>query len=122
FDCICAGPWLESLMIHKYGLWARKFWQAADTSVYRPQPRRAKSDAVPRIAFYARNFTERRAVDLGLLGLEILAQRSVKFHVDFFGQEEPPCPSAPYLCTNHGVCDSWKLSEIYVNATIGMVF
>jgi len=121
-DCICAGLWLERLMSEKYGLWARKFWLAADMSVYRPVRRRRDPGAVPRIAFYARTFTERRAVELGLLAFEILAQRAVKFHVDFFGQEQDPCEAAPYFATNHGVCDSSKLAEIYAAADIGVVF
>jgi glycosyltransferase involved in cell wall biosynthesis len=120
-DCICAGPWLERLMIGKYGRWARKFWQAADRSVYRPAERKSAS-LIPRIAFYCRAFSERRAVELGLLALELLVKRGVGFHVDFFGQGELPFASVPYEATNHGVCDAPALARIYQQADIGVVF
>jgi len=120
-DCICAGPWLERLMTGKYGRWARKFWQAADRSVYRPAERKSAS-LIPRIAFYCRAFSERRAVELGLLALELLVKRGVSFHVDFFGQGELPFTSVPYEATNHGICDAGTLARIYQQADIGVVF
>jgi glycosyltransferase involved in cell wall biosynthesis len=121
-DCICGGPWLQALMADKYGQWSRMFWQAADRTIYKPAWRRREHGHVPRIAFYARMFTDRRAVELGLLALELLARRSVMFHVDFFGQEELPFNAAPYSATNHGVCESRALAELYAAADVGMVF
>jgi glycosyltransferase involved in cell wall biosynthesis len=120
-DCVCGGPWLESLMTEKYGRWARKFWQAADRSVYRPVERKSVGPN-PRIAFYCRAFTDRRVVDFGLLALELLARRGVSFHVDFFGQHDLPFSSVPYSATNHGVCDAPALARIYQKADIGVVF
>lgn len=120
-DCICCGPWLERLMVEKYGRWARKFWQAADRTVYLPREQR-EGRATGRVAFYCRSFTDRRAVELGLLALEILARREVAFHVDFFGQEEPPFEAVPYAATNHGICDARALAQIYHGADIGIVF
>src|SRR5207237_4781121 len=105
-DCICNGPWIEQIMRVRYGLWARRFSQAADTSVYRAKPRRA-GHGLLRIAFYARIFSDRRAVEIGLLALEMLAERGVKFHVDFFGQYQQLFLSAPYSATHHGVLDAW---------------
>lgn len=120
-DCICGGPWLEQMMRTRYGLWARKFWQAADTTVYRDvKSPDSRQQGMPRIAFYVRMFTERRAVEIGLLALEILAGRGIKFHVDFFGQTEQPFAAAPYSATHHGVLDGWALAEIYNRAVVGM--
>jgi GT2 family glycosyltransferase len=121
-DCICGGPWLEQLMRDRYGRWARKFWQAADPTVYYPSERSDEIGRLPHIAFYFRAFTDRRAVELGLLALELLARRGIQFHVDFFGQHELPFAAAPYAATNHGVCDAIALAQLYQAATIGLVF
>lgn len=121
-DCICGGPWLEQLMRDHYGRWARKFWQAADPTVYYPSERSEEIGRTRRIAFYFRGFTERRAVELGLLALELLARRGIQFHVDFFGQHELPFAAVPYPATNHGICDDVTLAQLYQTATIGVVF
>ncbi len=120
-DCICGGPWLERLMREKYGRWARKFWQAADPTVYVPAGER-EPGSVARIAFYCRSFTDRRAVELGLLAFEVLARRGVAFHVDFFGDAKLPFASVPYSATNHGICEAPALAQIYQSADIGLVF
>src|SRR5205823_3587916 len=78
-------------------------------------------NSVPRIAFYAREFTERRAVELGLLALEILARRGLKFHVDFFGGEKD-YSSAPFSSSDWGIVGAARLAEIYRKADIGVCF
>ncbi len=119
-DCICASPWLASVMQNDHGRWARPFSLAADPAMYYP-PQRKRDNDIPRIAVYARMFTERRLVEFALLGLEILAERGIAFHVDFFGAD---CPfaSAPYRFTDHGVCAPSELGAIFRHADIGVVF
>lgn len=119
-DCICAGPWLSSLMHEKYGRWARHFWLAADTRVYNPGPTRPKND-IPRIAVYARHFTERRAVELAFLALEILASEGHIFAVDFFGAPLS-FSSAPFEYVDYGVASAENLADIFRGADIGLVF
>lgn len=119
-DCICASPWLAGLMEEKYGRWAKSFWLAADTKLYHPSRVHKKND-VPRIAFYARHFTARRAVELGLLALEVLAERGVAFKVDFFGAELGK-PNLPFTFKDHGVASPDKLADIFQKADIGVVF
>ncbi len=121
-DCICASPWLKVKMEER-GRWARAFHLAADRDLYRPgaqtignaQPER------PRIAFYARRFTARRAVDLGLLALEELSRRGHAFFVDFFGADEV-IETADYPFIVHGVRKPSELASLYAEATIGVVF
>jgi glycosyltransferase involved in cell wall biosynthesis/GT2 family glycosyltransferase len=82
---------------------------------------RAEDAAVPRIAFYARAYTPRRAVRLGLEALDLMAKRGWKFHVDFFG-EELDFGNKPFSYTPHGMLKPAELSVLYQNADLGMVF
>lgn len=119
-DCICASPWLSQLMEEKYGRWARPFWLAADTKLYHPVSKQ-KPNKRPRIAFYARHFTARRAVELGMLALEELAKRDLDFEVDFFGADLE-FQSAPFRFKDHGVASPEDLATLFQKADIGVVF
>ncbi|MBL4836733.1 MAG: glycosyltransferase [Kordiimonadaceae bacterium] len=119
-DCICASPWLAKLMQEKYDRWARPFWLAADTMLYHP-PKNPPKNKRPRIAFYARYFTERRAVELGMLALELLAKRGVDFIVDFFGTPLE-FKEAPFPFKDHGVATPEELAHLFQQADIGVVF
>ena len=119
-DCICASPWLAKLMQEKYGRWAKHFWLAADTEVYFP-PKKRPQNKTPRVAFYSRQFTARRAVELGLLAFEVLAKRGVNFEVDFFGGSI--CfHQAPFHFQDHGVASQEELAAIFQTADVGVVF
>lgn len=118
--CICGGSWLEKLMRERYGRWARVFWQAADNAIYFPAERRP-GNPLPRIAFYSRIGTARRAVQLGLLALQHLAAQGGSFHVDLFG-DDLALDSAPFSCAVHGVLDAEELAELYRSADIGLCF
>lgn len=119
-DCICAGPWLSELMREKFDRWARHFWLAADTRIYNTENAN-RSNKVPRIAVYARHFTERRAVELAFLALETLANNGHTFAVDFFGAPLS-FSSAPFEFVDHCVASSEELATIFNSADIGLVF
>ncbi len=124
-DCTCAGPWLEELMTERYGRWATRFWLAADNSVYYPPENWSVVNAIPRIAFYARGSTSRRAVELGLLALEYLAEQgNVEFHVDLYGSSSAPAipRDVKFGWTNHGVLAADELGDLYRACDVGMVF
>ena len=119
--CICASPWLEQIMRERHGAWARKFWLAPDRYVYRPPVGERPVNAIPRIAFYSRVGTARRAVELGLMALQDLHDRGVSFQVDLFGDESlPRAVTFPYI--NHGVLDAQRLAELYGVCDIGLCF
>ncbi len=119
-DCLCASPWLAQVMTEKYGRWANHFWLAADTTLYQP-PGKRPQHAKPRIAVYARHFTERRAVELAYLALESLANQGYDFVVDFFGASLP-FKQAMFPFVDHGVASQEELADIFKNATVGLVF
>ena len=119
-DAVCASPWLAGRMEAR-GRWARGFHLAADRDVYRPKPTQEPDPDWPRIAFYARVSTPRRAVELGLLALEALARRGRRFVVDFFGAAAP-VEEAPYPFVSHGILSPAELADLYREATLGVVF
>ena len=123
FDCLCNGEWLERIMRERYGRWACAWWQAFDSRCYHPgdpAPDRGSAE-LPRIAFYARYVTPRRAVELGMIALEMLHQRGLRFHVDFFGWPLGDL-DVPYSHRDHGIASPQALGDLYRKATIGMVF
>lgn len=118
-DCLCAGDWLAEKIAETYGSWTCSWPLAYDPSYYY-----SKSDVVRdpnRIAFYARFVTPRRAVELGLMALEILERRGLDFHVDFFGWDVGNL-EAGYSYTDHGVLPAQELGDLYRKAAIGVVF
>lgn len=120
--CICAGPWLEDLM-NGYGRWARSFQLAIDESYYFPAEKNAQNKAHKplRIAFYARQETKRRGVELGIVALEALAKKGIEFRVDFFGQDLD-FEHAPFEAVSHGILTPRELGELYRQCDLGMVF
>jgi glycosyltransferase involved in cell wall biosynthesis len=119
--CICGGNWLESIMRERYGRWARHFWQAADESIYFPLSEPRQPNEVPRIAVYARAHSSRRAVELGLAGLQHLASQGVVFRVDLFGDQLEGF-RAPFPYTVHGILSAEELGELYRAADLGLCF
>ncbi len=123
--CLCASPWLAQKLSRDYGRRTAHFYLAADQRLYFPAKpegeKQAKENTVPRIAFYSRIATDRRAVELGLLALELLAREGVSFHVDFFGNDVP-FGDAPFAFTDHGVASTADLAALFNKADIGVVF
>lgn len=120
FSCITAGKWLEKIMKEKYQLEAYSFELSVDRNVYF-QNEKKQENKIVKIAFYAREVTPRRAVDLGYLALELLSRKISNFHVDFFGWDLGAL-DVPYNYTNHGVVSHQQLCELYNQCDIGIVF
>lgn len=118
-DCICASTWLEALMSTKYKKWACSFDLAADRNIFFPTKK--DKNEIPRIVFYARMHTERRAVELGLIALELLADEGIDFHVDCFGMD-PKLDNLPFSCTFYETRTPEELAKIYQRSDVGMVF
>jgi len=119
FDCLSNGEWLHHLMTDRYGCWSSLWHQSHDRETYFRIKKESRS--TNRIAFYARQVTPRRAVELGLIALEILASRGVDFEVDFFGWDLGK-PATPYRSRSHGVLCGKELGDLYRKSAIGMVF
>jgi len=113
--CIAASPWLAELLRSRYGASATDFDLAVDHSVYEPSGSRREDLVV----FYARAVTPRRAVPLGLLALSELAARRPEVEIVLFGEDRPLAVGFEHR--NAGVLEGRRLSELYSEATVGMV-
>lgn len=118
FSCITSSKWLQDLMRSRYGANAERFVYAYDPAVYFEDPTVTRADN--QIAFYARSSTPRRAVQLGLLALEILSKRGKSFVVAFFGGTVGNI-KVSYQYHDHGVLNERQLAQLYRSATIGVV-
>ena len=119
FDCLCAGDWLADIIRQRFNGWAMSWPLAFDPDVYFPRREGTRSER--RIAFYSRFFTERRAVELGMIALDILYSRGERFHVDFFGYPVTGL-KVRYPYTDHGVLSPSALGDLYRSADLGVVF
>ncbi len=118
FTALCAGKWLEAIA-SSHGMETYRWDLAVDHDVYRPDQGRRNS-TTPEIAFYARKYTPRRLVGMGMAALDILAESKERFHITFFGEDlEIGAKNYPYTCL--GVADSADLADLYNRATIGLV-
>jgi glycosyltransferase involved in cell wall biosynthesis len=119
--CVCASPWLERLMRERHGRWARRFWLAPDRDAYHPGTTARPANSIPRIAFYCRGGTARRAVELCYLAFEVLYDRDVLFQVEMYGDTQALQPVS-FPSVHHGVLEAERLAELYRSCDIGICF
>jgi O-antigen biosynthesis protein len=115
FYGISASRWLCELLRERYGQRGTWFRLGVDSGVYQPRPVRRRDDTV---IFYARGYTPRRAVPLGLLALEELHRRRPELRIVLFGQEKDPLASFPY--ESLGIATPEALAASYSEATVGL--
>ena len=120
-DCICASPWLRQVISQRHGRWAREFWLGVDKNIYNMQSPRQVTSGKLKIAFYARQVSPRRAVELGYLAFEDLARRGVDFELHCYGGTLD-FTSAPFDCVDHGKLAPAELAELYRSCDLGVVF
>lgn len=117
FHCLTLGPWLAKLMREQYGAEADHFDFAVDTDIYWPQPY-AKPNW-PRVAFYARPSTARRAYEIGVEALALVKQQYPEVEILFFGANDVPTPNFPV--NNLGVRNPYELVSLYSSCDVGLV-
>ncbi|MGK2877398.1 MAG: rhamnosyltransferase WsaF family glycosyltransferase [Solirubrobacterales bacterium] len=113
--CICASPWLADIVRERYGATATPFKLGVDVEEYSPLgwPRRTDT-----IAFYARTFTERRAVELGLLALEEVQRQRPYTRIALYGTHA--MVHVPFTYEHIGVVSPPRLQRLYSEATVGL--
>lgn len=73
FYGITAGDWLAHKLKHEHGMQTLGMGFSYDRDLYRPYPKKHKESK--QVFFYARPATERRGFELGLLTLNLVAQK-----------------------------------------------
>jgi hypothetical protein len=113
FHGITAGRWLSEKLTREFGMDTDWFPFGCDTTRYRFDANSQRSG----VAFYARAGTPRRAVEIGLLALELFSKRQPEIELHLFGQ---PMGSLPFKFTNHGLVSPDKLNQIYNRSFAGL--
>ncbi len=113
--CICASPWLADMMKQRYGAGATPFLLGVDGEEYAPMDIPRRDDTV---VFYARSFTERRAVELGLLALAEVKRRKPNTRIVLYGTHA--LIAAPFEYEHLGVVSHARLRRLYNEATVGL--
>lgn len=116
--CLTLGPWLAKLLRARYQAEADAFDFAVNTDIYWFQPRPATGH--PRVAFYARPSTPRRAYDLGSEALQLVKQRYPDVEIVLYGANELN-PPPPFAHTNLGILNQYELASVYSTCAVGLV-
>jgi O-antigen biosynthesis protein len=112
---ISGSTWLRDLIQERYGRRGGWFRFGVAHDMYWPRPVQRRRDTV---LFYARYYTARRGVPLGMLALDELSRRRPDLRIVLFGSLEPPATSFPYEFL--GVASPEVLAWHYSEATVGI--
>jgi glycosyltransferase involved in cell wall biosynthesis len=112
---ISASRWLRGKLARQYGQQGTWFRLGVDHLTYHQRQVKRRGDTV---MFYAREFTPRRAVPLGVLALEELHARLPDTRFVLFGQSETLKLAFPYELV--GIVNPEQLAWYYSEATVGL--
>jgi glycosyltransferase involved in cell wall biosynthesis len=116
FHGITAGRWLAGKLPREYGMSCDSFDLGVDLGTYQLDPD-AERDGV---VFYARPDTARRGFELGMVALELFAQRHPRVPIHLIGQDVHwHRPSFDYI--SHGHTTPAELAAIYNRSVAGLV-
>ena len=116
--CIAYTPWMAEVLRASHGVEARYFECGTDLGVFTFAGEEQRQEEV--IAVYARRETERRAVDLAMTGLAVLAERRPTIRPVLFGSRQTP--ALPFTAETLGVVSPGRLARLYREARVGVVF
>ncbi len=123
FAALSAGAWLDEIMRAK-NLWSHRWDLSVDHDVYFPRDIHSvalNTKEEISIAFYARPYTPRRAVELGFAALEQLHLSGRRFKAHLFGEIDLKVDyNFPYQ--QHGILSHDQLAELYRQSDVGLVF
>ncbi len=112
FHGLTAGRWLAGKLSADYGMAATPFDFGCDTSSYANRGERRTG-----IAFYARPSTPRRGYALGLLALQVFADRNPDIEIHLYGER---VGATPFRCVDHGLASPAELNDIYNRCFAGL--
>ncbi len=113
FHAITAGAWLAQKLRAEYAMQANHFEFGCDTSRYRWVAGSRRTG----VAFYARSETPRRAVELGIMALEILSNRRPGIELHLYGNK---LGRLPFPFIDHGRVSPDQLNAIYNRCRAGL--
>jgi hypothetical protein len=113
FHGITAGSWLALKLKQEFAMEAEAFEFGCDTTVYHRTNEGKRSG----IVFYARPGAARRGFELGLMAIELFAQRNPGIEIHFYGEK---LADLPYRVINHGRISPQELNRIYNQCYAGL--
>jgi O-antigen biosynthesis protein len=114
FHGVTAGRWLSELLPREYGMPADHFDFGCDVDRYSLDPSIERDG----ICYYARFTKSRRAFELGLVALELFAERHPEIDIHFYGDV---VKRPPFRAINHGTLTPAGLNELYNRCIAGLV-
>jgi hypothetical protein len=113
FHAITIGTCFAQKLSAEFGMAVDSFEYGCDTSRYRPLPGTQRSGVV----FYARPEAPRRAVELGLMALEVFAARRPEIDIHLYGTK---MGKLPFRVIDHGRVTPDELNQIYNQCYAGL--
>jgi O-antigen biosynthesis protein len=113
FHGLTAGPWLAQVMRQRYGMSADHFDFGCDLERYAIEPGVERTG----VCFYARPSTPRRAFELGVATLRLLADRHPEVDIHAYGEA---IRSLPLAAIHHGVLAPDDLNRLYNRCIAGL--
>lgn len=114
FHGVTAGRWLAERLTRDYAMPADFFEFGCDLDRYGLDPSVERSG----ICYYARFSKPRRAYELGVVALELFAERHPEIDIHFFGDV---AQSLPFRAINHGSLVPDALNTLYNRCIAGLV-
>jgi glycosyltransferase involved in cell wall biosynthesis len=109
---------MAEILERDYGLQSRWFECGTDLDVFPFAGEEGREGEI--IAVYARRETPRRAVDMAMAGLAVLARRRPTIRPVLFGSRQKS--TLPFAAEDLGVVAPRRLSQLYREAAVGLVF
>jgi glycosyltransferase involved in cell wall biosynthesis len=116
FHGVTAGRWLSGLLRREYGMAADHFDFGCDVDRYTLE--RSEPGNRTGVCFFSRPDTPRRAFQLGVAALELLAARRPEVDIHLFGDR---AGRLPFRAIDHGVLPPERLSGLYNRCVAGLV-
>lgn len=117
FTGITAGGWLADKLRRDYGMTTHPVGFSYDRELYHRVPKR---DDVPRVFFYARPPTARRAFELGLMVLTVFAERHPEIGICFAGWDLSNY-RIPFPALSAGLLSLAELPDLYSQCDAALV-
>ncbi|HEY4094688.1 MAG TPA: hypothetical protein VGM33_04215, partial [Baekduia sp.] len=114
FHGVTAGAWLSQLLTRDYGMAADHFAFGCDLGRYALDPSVERTG----VCYYARFTKPRRAFELGVVALQLFAERHPEIDIHFYGD---PVAKLPFKAINHGTLTPEACNELYQRCVAGLV-
>jgi len=111
---ITAGSWLAVRLRQDYGMTAEHFDFGCDAALYRCEGSAGDRKGV---AFYARPAATRRAFEIGIMALQLIARSRPDLELHLYGSS---MEKMPFRFVNHGLVSPRQLNAIYNRCFAGL--